>query len=61
MLESEYYSRVSSKALELEGVGPEDEQEIDRHRHLYEIKKLEELNKRIAKIEQEKIKLVKKE
>ena len=36
-LEKEYYKRTSAKALELEGIGPEQEQEIERHRHLYEI------------------------
>lgn len=36
-LEDDFYKRVSSKSLELEGIGPEQEAEIDRHRHLFEM------------------------
>ena len=36
-LESDFYKTVSSKALELEGIGPEQEAEIERHTHLYEM------------------------
>ena len=42
-LEEDFYKRVSSKSLELEGIGPEQEAEIERHRHLYEMQKLMEL------------------
>ena len=43
-LEDDFYQRVSSKSVELEGIGPEQEAEIDRHRHLFEMKRLMELN-----------------
>ena len=36
-LEDDFYKRVSSKAVELEGIGPEEEKEIERHRHLFEM------------------------
>jgi len=36
-LETDFYKRVSSKAVELEGIGPEEEKEIERHRHLFEM------------------------
>jgi hypothetical protein len=60
-LEEDFYKRVSSKSMELEGIGPDQEAEIERHRHLYEMHKLMELNQRMLKIEAEKIKLLKKE
>ncbi len=60
-LETDFYKRVSAKSVELEGIGPEQEAEIERHRHLYEMHKLMELNQRMVKIEAEKIKLLKKE
>lgn len=60
-LESDFYKRVSSKSLELEGIGPEQEAEIERHTHLFEMQRLMDLNQRMAKIEKEKIKLLKKE
>lgn len=47
--------------MELEGIGPDQEAEIDRHKHLFEMQKLMELNQRMSKIEQEKINLLKKE
>jgi len=43
-LESDFYKRVSAKSVELEGIGPDEEAEIERHRHLYEMQKLMELN-----------------
>ncbi len=46
-LESDFYKRVSAKSVELEGIGPEQEAEIERHRHLYEMHKLMELNQRM--------------
>jgi len=58
-LESDFYKRVSSKSMELEGIGPEQEAEIERHHHLYEMQKLMELNQRMSKIELEKIRLLK--
>ena len=61
MLEEDFYKRVSSKALELEGIRPEQEKEIERHHHLYEMQKLMELNQRMSRIELEKIKLLKQE
>lgn len=60
-LEQNFYKRVSSKAVELEGIGPEQEAEIERHRHLFEMQQLMELNQRMSKIEREKIELLKKE
>ena len=45
--------------MELEGIGPEQEAEIDRHHHLYEMQKLMELNQRMSKVEIEKIRLLK--
>ena len=46
-LEDEFYNKVSSKSVELEGIGPEQEAEIDQHRHLFEMKRLMQLNQRI--------------
>ena len=60
-LETDFYKRVSSKAVELEGIGPEQEAEIERHRHLFEMQQLMELNQRMEKIEREKIELLKAE
>lgn len=60
-LEDNFYKRVSSKAVELEGIGPEQEAEIERHRHLFEMQQLMELNQRMSKIEREKIDLLKQE
>jgi hypothetical protein len=60
-LEDNFYKRVSSKAVELEGIGPEQEAEIERHRHLFEMQQLMELNQRMSKIEREKIELLKQE
>ena len=60
-LEDQFYNRVSSKSVELEGIGPEQEAEIDQHKHLFEMKRLMELNDRMNRIEQEKIRLLKKE
>ena len=60
-LEKSFYDRVSSKAVELEGIGPEEEKEIERHRHLFEMQQLMELNKRMGRVEREKINLLKKE
>lgn len=50
-LEDDFYKRVSSKSVELEGIGPEQEAEIDRHRHLFEMQRLMELNQRMNTIE----------
>lgn len=36
-LESDFYKKVSSKSVELEGIGPDQEAEIERHRHLFEM------------------------
>jgi len=36
-LETEYYSQVSKVQLELEGIGPEQDKEIEQHRHRYEM------------------------
>ena len=36
-MEEEYYQRTSAVSMELEGVGPEQEKNIERHRHLYEM------------------------
>ena len=47
--------------MELEGIGPEEEKEIERHRHLFEMQQLMELNKRMGRVEREKINLLKKE
>ena len=60
-LESDFYKKVSSKSVELEGIGPDQEAEIERHRHLFEMQQLMELNSRMGKIEREKIQLLKKE
>lgn len=60
-LTEEFYKRVSSTSIELEGIGPEQEAEIERHRHLYEMQQLMGLEKRLRKAEEEKIKLLKQE
>ena len=36
-LEAEYYKRVASVALELEGIDEDAEKQIEHHRHLYEL------------------------
>jgi len=36
-METDFYKKVSSKAVELEGIGPDQEAEIERHRHLFEM------------------------
>lgn len=51
ILEADFYKQVSSKSMELEGIGPDQEAEIDRHRHLFEMQKLMELNQRMSRIE----------
>ena len=36
-LEAKFYKRVSAKSVELEGIGKDEEEEIERHRHLFEM------------------------
>lgn len=60
-LEAKYYKGINTKALELEGITEDQDREIERHRHLYEMKRLEELRRRIDRVEQEKIDLLRKE
>jgi hypothetical protein len=36
-LEKEFYRKVNKKAVELEGVNQELEQDIEKHTHLYEM------------------------
>jgi len=60
-LEKEFYSKVSSKAVELEGVGKEEDAEIERHRHLFEMMQLTKLEKRMRQMEKEKLALLKME
>jgi len=37
-LENEFFQRVSSQSIELEGLTRDDEREMEHHRHLYELK-----------------------
>ena len=60
-METDFYHRVSSMSLELEGIGAEQEEELERHRHLYEMQQLMELEKRMARVEKEKVKLLQQE
>ena len=48
-------------SVELEGIGPEQEEELERHRHLYELQQLRELEKRMTKVETDKLKLLQQE
>jgi glucan-binding YG repeat protein len=57
----QFYSAVNSKAVELAGLGEKDEKELDRHRHLFEMKELARLEKRLKIFEQKKIELLKQE
>ena len=57
-LEEQFYSKVSSVSLELEGIGEKQEEELERHRHLYEMQQLQELDKRMSRVEQEKVRLL---
>jgi len=49
---------ADAKAIELEGIGKKEEKEMERHRHLYEIKQLVDLEEKLRKMEFEKIKLI---
>lgn len=57
-LEQEFYRSANAKAIELEGIGKKEEKEMDRHRHLYEIKQLVDLEQRLRRMEFEKIRLI---
>ena len=61
VLEHDFYKRVSAMSVELEGIGPEQEEELERHRHLYEMQQLMELEKRMARVEKEKVRLLQQE
>ena len=60
-LEGEFYKRTSAKAMELEGINNELDEEIDRHKHLYEMKMLAKLEARLRRVEAEKIALLQEE
>ena len=60
-LEGEFYKRTSAKAMELEGINNELDNEIDRHKHLYEMKMLAKLEARLRRVEAEKIALLQEE
>ena len=45
-------------SVELEGIGAEQEEELERHRHLYELQQLKELEQRMTKVEREKLNLL---
>ena len=47
--------------MELEGIDGDKDEQIDRHRHLYEMKLLAKLEKKMRKVEAEKLKLLKQE
>jgi predicted nucleic acid-binding Zn-ribbon protein len=57
-LEEQFYGKVSSVSLELEGIGEKQEEELERHRHLYEMQQLQELDKRMSRVEAEKVRLL---
>ena len=57
-LTDKFFKGVNNRAVELEGIGKDEEAEIERHRHLYEIRRLEELEKKLFRLEVEKIKLI---
>ena len=60
-LETEFNSLANAKAIELEGIGKKEEGQMERHKHLYEIKQLVEMERKLSKLELEKIKLIQKE
>lgn len=60
-LDDDFNSLANSKAIELEGIGKKEEGEMERHKHLYEIKQLVEMERKLQKMEFEKIKLIQKE
>lgn len=39
-IELEFYRRVNAHSVELEGISDQHEQEIDKHRHLFEMQEL---------------------
>jgi hypothetical protein len=49
---------ANAKAIELEGIGKKEEGQMERHKHLYEIKQLVEMEHKLSKLELEKIKLI---
>lgn len=60
-LEQDFYRSANAKAIELEGIGKNEEKQMERHRHLYEIKQLVDLEQRLRRMEFEKIRLIQKE
>jgi len=60
-MEKQFYDATTKKAIELEGIGENEDEEIDKHRHLYEMMQLQKLERKLRRIEQEKIKLLKRE
>lgn len=52
---------ADAKAIELEGIGKKEEQEMEEHRHLYEMRILKELKTKLKKMELNKLNLIKKE
>ena len=57
-LETEFNQLANAKAIELEGIGKKEEGQMERHKHLYEIKQLVEMEHKLSKLELEKIKLI---
>jgi hypothetical protein len=52
---------VNSKSIELEGLTKDDEKQMEHHRHLSELRQLEEIEEKLRKLELEKLKLFQKE
>lgn len=60
-LEAQFNQLANAKAVELEGIGKKEEEQMEIHKHKYEIKLLEEIEEKLRKMELEKLKLVQKE
>jgi|LauGreDrversion4_2_1035121.scaffolds.fasta_scaffold818429_1 hypothetical protein len=60
-LESKFYTVVSRRAVELEGVNEMGEEEIERHRQLFEMQEITRLEQKMRYLELEKIRLLKQE
>jgi hypothetical protein len=50
-LEKQFYDATTKKAIELEGIGETEDEEIDKHRHLYEMMQLQKLERKLRRIE----------
>ena len=49
---------MNRKAVELEAIKPSQERELERHQHLYELEELSKMEKKLRKMESEKIRLL---